>query len=180
MEVATAFNLSEGKLNPTGNPLDLAISGAGFFQLRAGEAMLYSREGQFRLAADGRVVSPQGYALQQQGGGDLILEHSAVTIQQDGTVLDEGRPVGRIALMAPGDVSTLRAVGETAFAVDGGAVEPVEGMIRQGMVEASNVSLGDEMVAMTATMRQSEAGARLIQVYDDLIGRVITNLGQGR
>ena len=55
-----------------------------------------------------------------------------------------------------------------------------EPMIRQGMVESSNVSMGDEMVTMMAAMRQAEGGARLVQVYDELMGRALTTLGGGR
>ena len=51
--------------------------------------------------------------------------------------------------------------------------------LRQGMVENSNVSIGDEMVAMTAAVRQTETGARLVQIYDDLLGRAISSFGQG-
>ncbi|WP_204348296.1 hypothetical protein, partial [Stenotrophomonas maltophilia] len=68
------------------------------FQLRAGDRLVYSRQGQFRLSAEGNLVTPQGYVLQQQGGGDLVLDREAATIQQDGTVIDDGRPVARIEL----------------------------------------------------------------------------------
>lgn len=174
-------DFAQGKLAATSNPLDIAISGEGFFQLRAGESLVYSRQGQFRLAADGTVVTPQGYALQQAGGGDLVLDTSQVTIAEDGTVLDQGTPVARIAVYAPADTAALQPVGESYFAVAGGLGADVvpEAVLRQGMVENSNVAVGDEMVSMMAALRQSEAGARLVQVYDDLLGRAITSLGQG-
>jgi flagellar basal-body rod protein FlgG len=166
-------------MSATRNPLDLAISGAGFFQLRAGNDIVYSRQGQFRLSDDGSVVTPQGHVLQQAGGGDLLLERAGVTILEDGQVLDGERPVGRIALFAPAspDVA-VQSLGGSLFGFAGEAVEADASGLRQGMVEASNVSMGDEMVSMMAAVRQAEGGARLVQLYDDLMGRAITAFGQ--
>ena len=173
-------DLAHGKLSATGNPLDLAIDGDGFFQLRNGNDLVYSRQGQFKLAADGTVVTPQGYALQQSGGGDLVLDGPGVEILADGTVLDGERPVGRIALFSPGDQAAVQPLDGSLFRFAGGTGEEVaEPHLRQGMIEASNVSVGDEMVTMMASLRQAETGARLVQTYDDLLGRAITAFGQG-
>lgn len=173
-------DLAQGKLGMTGNPMDLAISGAGFFQLRDGSGIVYSRGGQFKLAADGSVVDGHGHALQQAGGGDLMLDHAGVTIAADGTVLDGERPVGRIALFAPGDPASVQALAGSAFRFADGATEEVaDPQVRQGMVEASNVAIGDEMVTMMAALRQAEGGSRLVQTYDDLLGKAIGAFGQG-
>jgi flagellar basal-body rod protein FlgG len=180
MNLSVRSDLAQGKMSATGNPLDLAISGGGFFQLRAGEELLYSRHGQFRRAEDGTVVTPQGHRLQQVGGGDLVLDRAEVEIRADGTVLDAGQVVGRIAVLAPAEASAAEPIGGSLFLVAGDAVEEVPAAeLRQGMVEASNVSMGEEMVAMMAALRHAESGARLIQVYDELIGRAITTFGQG-
>jgi flagellar basal-body rod protein FlgG len=172
-------DLTQGRMSSTGNPLDLAIGGPGFFQLRAGDKIVYSRQGQFRLAGDGTVVNAQGYVLQQAGGGDLVLERASVEILADGNVIDGGRPVGRIAVVAPGPDSKPAALGGSVFELPGGGEEVAAPELRQGMVEASNVSMGDEMTGMMGTLRQAEVGARLVQVYDDLLGRAISSFGQG-
>ncbi len=90
-------------MSDTGNPLDLAIGGAGFFRVRSGDAILYSRQGQFRRAEDGRVVTLQGHVLQAAGGGDLVIDRADVVIARIGQVVDGGWPVGRIALYAPAE-----------------------------------------------------------------------------
>lgn len=173
-------DFSQGQMNRTGNPLDLAISGAGFFRLRAGNEILYSRQGQFSVAADGTVVTRQGHVLQQAGGGDLVLERATVQILEDGTVLDGTRPLGRIGVYTAADPGALRSLGGSMFVAGEEAMEEAPAAaVRQGMVEASNVVLGDEMVAMMTTVRQAEGGARLVQIYDDLLGRAITTFGQG-
>lgn len=178
--VAVQRDFAPGKLVSTGNPLDVAIGGDGMFQLRAGDSLVYSRQGQFSLAEDGTVVTPQGYVLQQAGGGDLVLDGAGVTILDDGTILDKGVPVARLAVYAAEAPGDLDAVGESYFAGPSGGMSPVAGAtFRQGMVESSNVQIGDEMVTMMASLRQSEIGARLVQTYDELLGRAISTFGQG-
>lgn len=173
-------DMAQGKLAATGNPLDIAISGDGMFALRNGTEIVYSRQGQFHLAADGTVTTAQGLVLQQAGGGDLVLDHAAVTIAADGAVTDGGQTVGKIALFAAPAGSIVDPIGGSMFRMSQGAGEEVASpQLRQGMVEASNVSIGDEMVTMMAALRQAESGAKLAQTWDDLLGRVITNFGGG-
>lgn len=174
--LATRIDATQGKLEATRNPLDLAISGDGFFAVRAGDQTRYVRQGQFSLRPDGTVATPQGLALQQAGGGDLMLDRSDVHIDADGTVLDGDRPLGRIATYTSDSVRSLDGLlfdlGDDAREVEGASV-------RQGMLEASNVSTGDEMVAMMGAIREAESGAKLAQTWDDLLGRAITSFGQG-
>jgi flagellar basal-body rod protein FlgG len=177
---ATRSDLSQGKLNKTGNPLDLAITGPGYLQLRSGYQIVYSRQGQFRVAADGTVVTPQGLILQQKGGGDLILNNAAVKILEDGTVLDDGKPVAHIAVFSSAADAALQPIGGSLFRAPESAMQEITSAgIRQGMLESSNVSLGDEMVTMMTAMREAESGSRLVQSYDDLVERAITTFGLG-
>ena len=173
-------DLSQGKAIETGRPLDLSINGEGFFQLRAGDRILYSRQGGFSRAADGTLVTPQGYALQQSGGGDLVVTGTSAAILENGTVMDGDTVVGRIAVYRPGDGAAADAIDGSLFTIAEGASEIAAQSIRSGSLEASNVSLGDEMVGTMAAMRDAETGAKLIQVYDDLVGRAIQTFGQIR
>jgi flagellar basal-body rod protein FlgF len=178
--IATRTDDREGHLQQTGAPLDLAVSGPGYFQLRSGEMTVYSRQGQFHRLEDGRIANAQGYVVQQAGGGDLVLDGDSAEILADGTVVEDERPVGRIALFTPGEEAQLEALTGSIFALTGTAEEVEDPHLRQGMVEASNVTLGDEMVTMMAAMRQAEGGARLAMLYDELTGRAIQTLGQAR
>lgn len=180
-QIRTRLDLSQGQFSETRNPLDISISGTGFFRLRANGDIVYSRQGQFQLGADGRVMTAQGYVLQQADGGDIVLDHEAVEILADGTILDEGRPVARIGLFEPVDANAVTPLGGSLFAIGEDALEEVaDPQLRQGMIETSNVSLGDEMVGVMAALRQAESGARLVQLYDDLMGRAVTTIGQAR
>lgn len=173
-------DMTTGKLSDTGNPLDLAIGGDGFFQVRDGEDVMFTRSGAFQLAEDGRVLTPQGFALQQAGGGDLVLDNSAVEIRADGQVFDDDRRVGRIGVFGAPASAGLEALDGSMFRFTDPPEEVAAPGLRQGMIEASNVSIGDEMIVMMATLRQAESGARLVQTYDDLLGRAITAFGQSR
>lgn len=171
--------MTAGKLTSTGRKLDLAIGGPGYFQLRSGDRMVYSRQGNFALDADGRVVTPQGYVLQQAGGGDLVLEKGDVSIALDGTILDGDKAAGRISVFQPADDAKITALDGSLFMMDSGVVSELpNASLRQGSLESSNVSLGDEMVSMMAALRGAETGAKLVQIYDDLMGKAISTFGQ--
>lgn len=161
--LATRIDGAQASLTETGNPFDLAISGDGYFRVRDGERTLYTRQGQFRRDVDGLLVTPQGYVLQQAGGGDLVL---------DGMKID----LARIAVERCDDPAGLTAVGESFFAGQA-MVERYGAEVRSGMLEASNVTLGDEMTQTMVAMRQAESGARLIQLYDELMGRAAATFG---
>lgn len=175
------LDFAQGRMTKTSNPLDLAISGAGMFQLRGSDgAIVYSRSGQFRLAEDGRVVNGQGYIVQTADAGDLVLPNDKIQVLGDGTVVDADRPIARIAIYQPLTGSDVRPIGGSVFAISDERVEEVTApQLRQGMVEASNVALADEMISMMDALRQAESGARMVQVYDDLMGKAVSAFGQG-
>jgi flagellar basal-body rod protein FlgG len=173
------LDLDQGRLSKTNNPLDLAISGPGMFRLRGADgAIVYSRSGQFKLVEGGRLVNAQGLALQTADGGDLALPSANVRVLGDGTVLDGERPIAKIALYQANAGVEPRPLGGSLFAMADEFIEEVPSPeLRQGMVEASNVNLAEEMVSMMEVMRQAETGARLVQTYDDLMGKVVQTLG---
>lgn len=166
-------------MSETGSSFDVALSGDGFFVLDGGaEGRLYTRNGQLRLDTEGRLIGAGDRPLQAVGGGDLIVPGDALTIQADGTVLAAERVIGRIAVMSiaaealsSGPDGLLRAADDAARPLE----TPV---VRQGFLEASNVVLGDEMIGLMEAMRRAETGQRLMNLYDDLMGRAVTTFGQ--
>lgn len=174
------LDLAQGRLTKSNNPLDLAISGAGMFRLRGMDGSIaYTRTGQFRLDS-GRIVNAQGFALQTADGGDLVVPNANVTVQADGTVLDGAHPIAKIGIYQSAAGVQPQAIGGSLFAMPETMVEDVAApQLRQGMLETSNVALADEMVSMMDALRQAESGAKLVQTYDDLMGKAISTLGQG-
>lgn len=172
-------DVSQGTLKNTGNSLDIAISGDGYFLIRRGDQYFLTRSGRFSRGPEGVLRNAEGLVLQFAGGVDAAVESDAVEILSDGTLLDQGAAVGRIGVYAaPGGASgragggLLPLAGEPAE-IDEGAFE-----IRQGMLESSNVVLSDEMVALMANTRQAEGAAQLVRTYDQLIGQAITTFAR--
>ena len=176
--IGTSTDFSSGKYNQTGNPLDLAISGNGYFTVRSEAETLYTRLGQFHRDESGRLITPQGFAL-QANGRDLILKGDAFSVSGDGTVIQAGEPVGKLSIVDFADTRNATYADAGMFRADDGAVTAVDQpSVRQGQLEASNVSTGDEMVSIMEALRRAESGQRLVGVYDELMGRVLTTFGQ--
>lgn len=177
-QISTRPDFSAGKLVGTNNPTDLAISGDGFFTARSTVGLLYTRQGQFERSGDGRLLT-QGMALQVQEGGDLVLHDGPFEVSEDGMVTQQGEAIGRLALVTFDAPANVTDVGGGLFSAPDAAVSPLASpAVKQGMLEASNVSTGDEMVTIMEALRRAEAGQRLVNVYDDLMGRALTAFGQ--
>jgi len=175
----TAIDFTSGKLVETGNTYDLALAGTGFFVVRTPSgALRYTRDGQFGRNGEGRLVDPRGAVLQADGG-DLVVNSGRVEILADGVVLEAGAPVGRLDIVDFEDPAQVTPSQDGGFATPAENVEPVATpSVRQGAIEMSNVTTAAEMVSMMAALRRAESGQRLANVYDDLMGRVITTFGQ--
>jgi flagellar basal body rod protein FlgG len=175
----TADDFSVGKLIASSSKTDLALSGEGFFAVHASGQTLYTRNGQFDRGADGRLLTADGYALQAAAGGDLVVRGADFTVTAEGMVLEAGEPVGQVAVVQIAAPEKLTRAGGGLYSAEGAEVTPLATPgVRQGMLESSNVSMGDEMVVMMEAVRRAETGQRLVNVYDDLMGRVISSFGQ--
>lgn len=175
--VNSRSDFSQGALQGTGSSADLAIAGPGFFTVRLGDEIAYTRAGDFIRDHD-RLVRPDGYALQAASGGDLVLKPGAFTVASDGTVTQSGAEIARIALVNADKPEQLQPV-EGGFLAPASVVmdEAAAPVVHQGMLEASNVASGREMVSIIEASRTAEAGQQLIQVYDELLGRAFNALG---
>jgi len=176
----SASDFAQGALRQTGRSLDLAISGAGFFLLHTEAGTpFYTRNGRFTRDSEGRVVSAEGYALQAAGGGDLVIGDDNSEISNDGTVLENGVPVARVAIFAADDLTRLSAQSGSLFvAPDDAMHEMTSPLVRQGALETANVDNAGEMLQVMTAMRQAEAGARVVEAYDTLIGQSIQTFGR--
>jgi flagellar basal-body rod protein FlgF len=168
-----------GKLIETGSVTDLAILGQGYFTVGGDAGVFYTRQGQFTRESDGRLTGPGGLALQFEGGGDVVLDSAAFAVTADGMVTQAGEPVGRLALVSIPASQLRDGPAGGLFSASEVEDEPLaERSVRQGALEASNVTTGDEMVVMMEALRRAESAQRIVNVYDDLLGRAITSFGQ--
>jgi flagellar basal body rod protein FlgG len=161
-----------GPLQLTGNPFDLALSETDqFFTLRGPNGPLYTRNGQFRLTADGRLVSPGGYALVGEDGPiEVPAETRRVDVGVDGTVSADGQPVGRIRPARFADLRQLTAAGPTLYTASPGVrPQDADGRVLQGYKEGSNVEPADAMVRMIFGARFYDAAQRSLRTISESI-----------
>jgi flagellar basal-body rod protein FlgG len=170
-------DLGPGRLSQTGNSLHLALAGNGFFTLRAGEKLLFTRAGAFERADDGRLVNPEGAALQADGG-DLIIGAGPLTVTADGTVIEGDRPVGRLQIVDFGGRPLLVRAGASSFHADPASATRVDTpIVKQGFLEAANVDAGREMVHLIEAMRRFELGQKLALAHEDMMDRALRRIG---
>jgi len=178
-------NFLQGDLKLTSNTLDLAIEGNGFFQVTMpnGETA-YTRNGAFKLDADGNVVNGNGYLLEPQ---ITIPENlTNLTIGNDGIVTAEDPTSGNVTNLGQIQIvdfinpAGLTPQGESLFTINdasgdaiiGNPTEDQFGSIQQGMIELSNVKLVNEMVDLITAQRAYEANSKAITTSDDMLAIV--------
>ena len=185
-EVSSSIKLfMQGDLEQTGNPLDLAIQGDGFFKIALGNGEFrYTRDGAFRIDGNGDLVTVDGFKLEP--GIRIPQDAQEIVVGQDGTV--QVRSGGSDLLQARGQVrltrfpnpAGLRAEGANLFRETASSGAPTEqtpgdvgaGFLRQAFLERSNVSVVDELIALIQAQRNYEVNSRTIQVSDEMLQQV--------
>lgn len=186
---STAKQFAQGNLAQTGNALDVAINGRGFFEvLMPDGSTAYTRDGSFQINAQGELVTNSGYPVQP--GLQLPEGAQSVTIGSDGTVSvqiagqAEAVQVGSLTLADFVNPAGLQAKGENLYA-ETGASGPAQsgapgqggvGSLVQGSLEGSNVNVVEELVSMIETQRAYETNAKAISTTDAMLGFLNNNL----
>jgi len=183
--VSTEHIHTQGGLQRTENPLDIAINGNGFFQIQMPDGTLaYTRDGSFQRDSTGQMVTSSGYVLSP--GITIPQDAVSITISRDGivSVLQAGQTtpttVGNIQLAMFVNNGGLQSVGENLYleTASSGAPTPVtpgttgSGLLNQGLVETSNVNVAEELVSMIQTQRAYELNSRAVQTSDAMLGRL--------
>lgn len=187
--VGTQKQFTEGDLQITEQPLDLAVDGRGFFQvLMPDGTTTYTRNGQFHLNADGQVVTGDGFPLEP--AIQIPDNADTVTIGIDGTVSvvvrGETDPT-QVGQIAPADFinpAGLQAIGGNLFRETAASGAPILGTagenglgtIKQGALENSNVSVVEELVNMISTQRAYEMNSKVVSTADQMLQTLGQNL----
>jgi flagellar basal-body rod protein FlgG len=187
--VATERSYTQGSLNNTGNSLDLAIQGRGFFQVTQPDGTVaYTRDGSFQVNAQGQLVNSTGYPVQPS----ITIPQGAqsVTIGTDGvvsvTVAGQSAPtqVGTVQLADFINPAGLQTVGSNLAVESAASGSPTTGnpglsglgTVVQGSVEASNVNVVEEMVNMIETQRAYEMNSKAVQTTDQMLQYATENM----
>lgn len=167
-----------GTLRHTGAPLDVALEGAGWFELQSEDGVVYTRRGDFQLDARGRLVSHGGLPV-MGSSGEITLGGGAVRIDNQGRVFEDQRAAGQLRVLNFDNPRALVPAGAGLFRAPETAASPVETpRLRQGYVENANLQTVAEMVRLIETMRHFETSQKLVQGVDDMLGRAIRTLGE--
>jgi flagellar basal-body rod protein FlgG len=188
--VATAKQFTQGNLQVTEQPLDVAINGRGFLQvLQPDGSLAYTRNGQLQINDEGQLVNSEGLVLEP--AITVPAGTNRITIGKDGTVnaftdreFDAPQQIGNITLADFVNPAGLQAVGGNLFmetvasgtATQGAPAENGMGMLLQGQLESSNVDIVEEMVNMITTQRAYEMNSKVVSTADQMLQYISQNI----
>ncbi len=179
MEART--NYDSGPLNRTGNPLDVAIVGKGFFEIQTPEGPRYTRKGNFTINDQGVLATSEGWPVMGDGG-EITIDEGRVEIGDQGEVFVDGDSVAKIRVVDFTEPYNLVKTGDTLFmpaqGVQSNEVEEGDSQVAQGYLEASNVNAIRTMTEMIETMRVFEAYQRMIRTADDATAKTVNEVGR--
>ncbi|MBQ8877678.1 MAG: flagellar hook-basal body protein [Lachnospiraceae bacterium] len=178
-------DFSQGSLKTTANTYDLALTDAGFFAIeftnKAGETSVkYTRDGNFTLTADGRLVTQEGDAVLDTNGKPVKIDTIAETqINHAGQIIQNGRVVATIQVTDFEDYNYLERYGENYYQpIEGATEKEAAAKVYSGYLETSNISVVTEMVNMIAVQRAYESNQKVITTYDGTLEIAANQLGK--
>ncbi len=184
----TPADYEQGSLQQTGAPLDLAISGPGFFTVATANGIRYTRDGNFSRTAQGQLVTQSGDLVLSTNGPITIPDGkvsfdsttNTIAVTDPNNPAGEAVPVATLRLTEFGNLTGLRPEGSNLF-VDGGTAAPVNGTqssVSQGYLETSNANVVTSMVGLITAQQWFDANTKMIQTQDTMNSEAITSVGQ--
>ena len=178
------IDLSQGAMRSTGNPLDLAIAGDGFFRVQTPDGEFLTRQGVYHRSAEGFVVDGHGNQLLGEGGPLQLPEGGQLLIDAQGQVSVDGEIIDLLSVVRVDDPRDLEKVGHSMLRVrPESGVQPVpaeDATVEQGFLEGANVEVVSEMVNMIETLRAFEAYQKMISGSFEQDKKAIAEVGAPR
>jgi flagellar basal-body rod protein FlgF len=175
-------DFSQGNLTPTGNPLDLALNGNGFFEVKGPSGPLYTRNGSFQLSRSGELTTSEGYAVNGVGGQPIQTQSQApIEVSAKGTVTQAGQTLGQLQVVDFQDRTVLQKLGASYFNVSNPKVKPAPASdvsVQQGKLENSNVAPAESAVRLVGLMRQFEMLQKAITITTDMNKQALTEVAR--
>lgn len=173
-------DLAQGNIRHTGNAVDFALSGEGFFKISTPDGIRYTRNGKFYVNAEGRLATTSGHPVLGEGG-PISIEGTDISVDDRGKVSVDGEQADTLAVVTFSRPELLQKLGDSNFIYNGGEAEepmPQETLVKQGYVEESNVAVTQEMIKMIETMRHFESYQKVLQNFDETDAKVISEVGR--
>lgn len=171
--------IRQGHLRQTGNPLDLAIDGRGFFCVETPAGTRYTRSGNFTRNLDGELATHDGHRVLGSGGPIEIGEGGTITVDAEGGITVDGRHVGQLRLVDFPRPEMLERSGQALFAPGDQVQSDVEEIaVNQGYLEMSNVEAVRTMTEMIEVLRGYESYQKTIRQMDETTAKAINEVGR--
>lgn len=177
--LSSYINFAEAAMVESGNNLDVGIEGDGFFVVTLNGKNMYTRNGQFTLNNEKKLVTMDGNIVMGEGG-EITIDGSDIKIESDGTIYVDKKYANKIRIVTFEDKTKLKNYGRSLFVnEDVQAVEktPEKYLLKQGFYEASNVDVIKEMIEMMSTLRAYESYTKVDQFFSEMMSKLI-NLGR--
>jgi flagellar basal-body rod protein FlgF len=175
-------DFSPGTLQNTANPMNVALNGNGFFVVNGSSGPLYTRNGSLQVKASGELATADGYPLHNLSGGTIqVTSSKPIEITRDGTVQQEGQPLGQIEVVNFKSTESLRKMGNTCFQNDDPKNKPAPAAsveVQQGKLEGSNVPVAEAAMGLVGVMRQFEMLQKAIGVSSEMDTKTIQEVAR--
>ena len=175
-------DFSQGVLTPTGSPLDLALSGKGFFAVNGPSGPLYTRNGSFQLSPSGQLTTTEGYAVLDTNGQPIQIQSEApLEVGADGSLTQSGETLGQLQVVDFQDRSALQKLGNSYFSLSDPRTQPspaADTTVQQGKTENSNVAPAESAVRLVGLMRQFEMLQKAITITTDMNKQALTEVAR--
>lgn len=173
-------NHEQGPVKQTGNPLDFAINGEGFFKVMTENGPRYTRAGNFLVNSQGQLSTPGGDIVLGEGG-PINIKGQDITVAEDGTISEDGVTVDHLAVVSFNDLDNLEKNGRNLFrpaGEDNNEIQVDNPSVKQGYLEASNVNTVKEMTELIDLQRAYASQQKVISSFDRMDELAITRLGR--
>ena len=174
----TAFDFASGPLQPTDSPLSLALEGDGFFSIDTPNGPAYTRDGAFRIDAEGYLATSAGNRVLGESGPIRLSSRGDVSVNASGVVVQGGSEAGRLRIAQFGSSDSMQRIGDNLWMASENGKPATETRVRQGFIEGSNVNSIHEMVAMIAGLRAYEANQKVVQAQDETLDKLVNDVGR--
>ena len=181
-QATSATSFAQGEMRFTGQNTDVALQGAGFFEVQLPNGSLaYTRDGEFHQNAQGQIVTKQGYLVMSDGGPIQLDRNSSgpLGVSSDGTVTQGTDVRGTLKVVDFNKPELLTQGSGGLFLAKDGSLEintDSKPTVRQGYLELANTTAVTEMVNLISVMRSSEANQKVFQMQDERMGKAISEL----
>jgi flagellar basal-body rod protein FlgF len=178
LSVQSGADLTQGALTQSRNPLDLALQGPGFFAVQSSRGTVYTRNGQFLLSATGQLTTEGGNLVLDVNGRPITVpdpQGKAILVNQDGTLIVGGTTIAKIGVF---NAAAWQKTGNDLYLPTTPATPVTGTIVRQSMIEGSNVDLVSEMGTIMSVERSYEASSQFQQAQDQILQLSVNDIGK--